>query len=120
MRARWWARVQVHHKNTRRYLWGRITRNTRSKGLTVVFLEEHSLEARWKDISGQEFRIYGQPVSPMISDAPAASYQTPMRHLASGAFDHRTDTVYCPKMDFEACGRELHFALFGHSHTEQY
>ncbi|MBI4402094.1 MAG: hypothetical protein HY581_10745 [Nitrospirae bacterium] len=89
-------------------------------GLAVVFLDEQSLQAKWTDITGKEFGIHGTPVSPTISDVPAAPNQLPVVHKVRGVFDHRTNTIYCPKMDFEVCGRELHHAVLGQLHAEHH
>ncbi len=35
-----------------------------------------------------------------------------------GFFDFSTNTIYCPKMNFEVCGHELHHAIIGRFHSD--
>ncbi|MBI4402096.1 MAG: hypothetical protein HY581_10755 [Nitrospirae bacterium] len=66
--------------------------------LTVVFLDEQSLQDKWTLVTSK---------SPIMSSG-----------VVVGLFDFRTQTIYCPKMDFEVCGHELHHAVLGRFHPE--
>ncbi|MDR4493695.1 MAG: hypothetical protein AB7P17_11470 [Nitrospirales bacterium] len=74
--------------------------------LKVVFLDEASLHEKWKARTGQ----------------PGAEFQTLLTggmaslKVIKGFYDFTTDTLYCPKWNFEVCGHELHHAALGHFH----
>ena len=74
--------------------------------LNVVFLDQQSLHKEWKGRTGQsgvEFvAFHGQAISPVKT--------------LQGFFDFTTNTLYCPKWNFEVCGHELHHAVLGHFH----
>ncbi|MBI5855529.1 MAG: hypothetical protein HZB35_09950 [Nitrospirae bacterium] len=74
--------------------------------LTVVFLDEQSLQAKYTAISGR----------PAVS----LSGYPPMQSLTTvrGFYDFNTKTLYCSKMDFTVCGHELHHAVLGRFHPE--
>lgn len=38
--------------------------------------------------------------------------------IVRGFFDYTTNTIYCPKLDFETCGHELFHAIIGRFHHE--
>ncbi len=74
--------------------------------LNVVFLDDKSIQDMWKSKTGQ----------------PGVQFQPWMRgDLAAvktvrGFYDFSTETLYCPKWNFEVCGHELHHAALGHFH----
>jgi|CXWL01.1.fsa_nt_gi hypothetical protein len=74
--------------------------------LTVVFLDENGLQQKYAFLSG------AQPVrfSGMMSGGSV--------NTVRGFYDSTTNTIYCPKMDFEVCGHELHHAVLGRFHSE--
>jgi hypothetical protein len=74
--------------------------------LTVVFLDEQSLQARYTAISGKP--------AVSISGYPPLQSLTAVR----GFYDFTTKTLYCSKMDFTVCGHELHHAVLGRFHDE--
>lgn len=76
--------------------------------LTVVLMDEVSLQAKWKDLSGR-------PSVRFIPQGPegAVAVQT-----VKGFFDYDTNTIYCPKLNFEVCGHELFHAILGPFHPE--
>ena len=76
------------------------------KNLTVVFLDEKSLQESYTALSGK--------AAVMISGSPSAISLTTVR----GFFDFKTNTIYCSKMDFQVCGHELHHAVFGRFHPD--
>lgn len=77
------------------------------RNLTIVFLDENSLHEQWKQISGLD-AVHFQPQM----DSPVPKVQT-----VKGFFDFASNTLYCPKWNFEVCGHELHHATLGHFHT---
>ena len=76
------------------------------RDLTVVFLDQQSLVRRYEEISGRP-GVGLQGTAPMTRCVDLR-----------GFYDETTRTVYCRKMDFEACGHELHHAMLGHFHPE--
>jgi hypothetical protein len=76
--------------------------------LTVVFLDEKSLRGKWALVTRKAPFI----VSPSSANEPASV------SAINGFFDFSTNTLYCPKMDFEVCGHELHHAVLGRFHRE--
>jgi len=77
--------------------------------LHVVFMDQPSLHKEWQARTGQpgvEFvAFHGQAFSPVKT--------------LQGFFDFTTNTLYCPKWNFEVCGHELHHAVLGHFHEPQ-
>ena len=74
--------------------------------LNVVFLDQQSLHQEWKartGRSGVEFVAFRAETLP------------PVKTL-QGFYDFTTNTLYCPKWNFEVCGHELHHAVLGHFH----
>jgi hypothetical protein len=74
--------------------------------LTVVFLDEQSLQEKYLLLSGRpplEIFGYGSSIS---------------LKTVRGFFDSKGNTLYCPKMNFEVCGHELHHAVIGRFHPE--
>lgn len=76
------------------------------KNLTVVFLDEESLQERYTLAAGQ-------PAVQFSGTSASRSTST-----VRGFFDFRTNTIYCSKMDFETCGHELHHATLGRFHPD--
>lgn len=77
--------------------------------VTVVFLDEESLQKEWE-------RVTGNPaVAFRSSSGPVGAYAL---HTVRGFYDFRTRTIYCNKMDFEVCGHELHHAVLGRFHAD--
>ena len=74
--------------------------------LTVMFLDEQSLQTRYTAISGKP--------AVSISGYPPIQSLTTVR----GFYDFTTKTLYCSKMDFTVCGHELHHAVLGRFHDE--
>lgn len=77
------------------------------KNLTVVFLDEHSLREQWKQIAGTD----------AVRFQPQMSSTIPQVQTIKGFYDFTSNTLYCPKWNFEVCGHELHHAALGHFHT---
>ncbi len=78
------------------------------KNLTVVFLDERSLQEQWKQTVGLE----------AVRLMPQHDSTSPLVHTIKGFFDFTSNTLYCPKWSFEICGHELHHAALGHFHKE--
>lgn len=74
--------------------------------LKVVFLDNQSLQEIWESKTGK----------------PSTQFQPWLRgDLAAvktvrGFYDFSTETLYCPKWNYEVCGHELHHAALGHFH----
>jgi len=76
--------------------------------LTVVFLDEPSLHKEWESRTGrQPVRLLHQ----MNDTAPSVK-------TLRGFYDYGSNTIYCPKWDFEVCGHELHHAVLGQFHPQ--
>jgi len=78
------------------------------KNLTVVFLDEHSLHEQWKQTVGSE----------AVRFQPQMNSTVPLVHTVKGFYDFTSNTLYCPKWDFQVCGHELHHAALGHFHKD--
>lgn len=77
--------------------------------LRVVFLDRPQIQAKYEEISRQS----------AVMTTPRLVLDTQRRkEVVVGFYDYRTRTIYCPKMDFEVCGHELHHALLGRFHLE--
>jgi hypothetical protein len=76
------------------------------KNLTVVFLDEHSLHEQWKQAAGTD----------AVRFQPATNNLIPQVQTIKGFYDFSSNTLYCPKWDFEICGHELHHAALGQFH----
>jgi hypothetical protein len=74
--------------------------------LRVVFMDEQTLLEKYTQISGV-------PSMTLSGNGPAPSIRS-----VRGFFDFHTNTIYCAKMDFEACGHELHHATLGRFHAD--
>lgn len=76
------------------------------KSLSVVFLDEQSLQQRYAVLSGR-------PAVSISGSASSLSLNT-----VRGFYDFDTQTLYCTKMDFTVCGHELHHAVLGRFHAD--
>ena len=77
--------------------------------LNVVFLEEQEIQHKWEEVTGR---------SPVMM-TPRLVMETARRlETVVGFYDVQTRTIYCPKMDFEVCGHELHHAVLGRFHLD--
>ena len=77
------------------------------KNLKVVFLDAQSLHDEWEKRTGQQGVRF---LPKMTSGMPAIK-------TLRGFYDFSTDTLYCPKWNFEVCGHELHHAVLGQFHA---
>jgi hypothetical protein len=78
--------------------------------LRVVFLDEPQIQAKWKEVTGK----------PAVMMTPRLVMESQRREeVVVGFYDFRTRTIYCPKMNFEVCGHELHHAVLGRFHLER-
>lgn len=78
------------------------------KNLTVVFLDEESLHREWRALSGRQ---------PVVL-ASQTSTGVPTLKTLRGFYDWPSNTLYCPKWNFEVCGHELHHAVLGQFHPD--
>ena len=69
-------------------------------------MNEESLREKYEMLSGH--------ASVQFSGLAASSTVKTVR----GFFDFATNTIYCPKMNFEVCGHELHHAIIGRFHPD--
>ena len=77
--------------------------------LRVVFLDAPQMQAKWQEITGKS----------AVMMPPRLVLDTHRREeVVVGFYDFRTRTIYCPKMDFEVCGHELHHAVLGQFHLQ--
>lgn len=74
--------------------------------LNVVFLDQQSLHQEWKARTG----------SPGVEFVAFRGGDLPVVKSLHGFYDFTTNTLYCPKWNFEVCGHELHHAVLGHFH----
>ena len=78
--------------------------------LRVVFLDAPQIQAKYEEVTGKS----------AVMMTPRLVLDTHRREeVVVGFYDFRTRTIYCPKMDFEVCGHELHHAVLGRFHLEQ-
>jgi len=77
--------------------------------LKIVFLDPQSLEKEWTLRTGE----------PGIRFLPRVSGRMTAFKTVKGFYDFTSDTLYCPKWDFEVCGHELHHAVLGHFHSQE-
>ena len=77
--------------------------------LKVVFLDAESLKELWKSKTGQP----GTQFQPWLR-GDLASVKT-----VRGFYDFSSETLYCPKWNYEVCGHELHHAALGHFHPKK-
>lgn len=79
------------------------------QNLTVVFLDERALQDEWKRLSGNN----------AVTFLPLTSSGIPGIKTVRGFYDFKTNTLYCPKWNYEVCGHELHHAVLGHFHSSE-
>jgi len=78
--------------------------------LRIVFLDASQIQAKYEEITGKS----------SVMMTPRLALETRRREeVVVGFYDFRTHTIYCPKMDFEVCGHELHHAVLGHFHLHR-
>lgn len=78
------------------------------KGLTVVFLDPQSLHSEWKTLSGRQPIVFASHTRGGL----------PTVQTLLGFYDVPSNTLYCPKWNFEVCGHELHHAVLGQFHSD--
>jgi len=79
--------------------------------LTVILMDEKSLQRKWKEIARK-------PPSKRVSISVGPDQTMNVDSTVRGFFDFSTNTIYCPKLNFEVCGHELFHALIGRFHPE--
>ena len=79
------------------------------KNLTVVFLDDDSLRQQWESLTQRN----------AVTFLNKANDSIPGIKTVRGFFDFTTNTLYCPKWNFEVCGHELHHAALGHFHSSE-
>ncbi len=95
--------IQGCSTNSNRYL-----ENYELKSLKVVFLDEDSLRDEWKLASGRETVRFSSQMNSTV----------PVIKTVRGFYNFATNTLYCPKWNFEVCGHELHHATLGQFHVQ--
>ena len=88
---------------------GRYMETHEISNLKIVFLDAQSLEEKWEAKTGQA----GTQFQPWLRGG-LGSIKT-----VRGFYDFLTDTLYCPKWNYEVCGHELHHAALGHFHPKE-
>jgi hypothetical protein len=78
--------------------------------LTIVLMDEASIRAEWQKVSGKPSV---QSVNFMIGQENLHELR-----IVRGFFDYKTNTIYCPRLNFEICGHELFHAINGRFHPE--
>jgi hypothetical protein len=71
------------------------------KHLNVVLMDEQSIRVKWEEVTRKPSIRY------FTIGPDHAIVTTSVR----GFFDFETNTIYCPKMNFEVCGHELFHVL---------
>ncbi len=79
----------------------------RLTNLHVVFLDNDTLHEEWAARTGQ---------SGVEFMASRGQSNFPQVKTLKGFFDFTSNTLFCPKWNFEVCGHELHHAALGHFH----
>ncbi len=78
--------------------------------LKVVFMEPPQIQDKWRELSGKSAHMM----------TPRLAMESERRpEVIVGFYDFASQTIYCPKMNFEVCGHELHHALLGKFHLER-
>jgi hypothetical protein len=77
--------------------------------LKVVFLDDQSIQDMWKSKTGKP----GRQFQPWLR-GNLASVKT-----VRGFYDFSSQTLYCPKWNYEVCGHELHHAALGRFHPQK-
>lgn len=78
--------------------------------LRVIFLDEQQIRDKWEEVTGKSAYM----MTPRLVLEPLRREE-----VVTGFYDFRTRTIYCPKMNFEVCGHELHHAVLGRFHLER-
>lgn len=78
------------------------------RNLTVVFLDEASLQDHWKALTGID----------VVRFVAHMAHTTAAVRTLRGFYDPISNTLYCPKWGFEVCGHELHHAVLGQFHPQ--
>lgn len=81
------------------------------KNLNVVFVDQHTLHQEWAKRTGTAGIRFGSQVSTRTG--------VPALTTVNGFYDFTTQTIYCPKWNFEVCGHELHHAVIGQFHSQE-
>lgn len=82
--------------------------------LTVIFVDETTLQRQWSLLTGKapiRISTFGTPNEPNVLQTV---------RTIRGFYDYPSNTIYCRKMDFEACGHELHHAVLGLFHRDEW
>lgn len=78
--------------------------------LRIVFLDAPQIQAKYEELTGKS----------AVMMTPRLVLETQRREeVVVGFYDFQTRTIYCPKMDFEVCGHELHHAVLGQFHLHR-
>jgi len=78
--------------------------------LRVVFLNEKQIRDKWEEVTGKT-AVMATPRLVLESKR--------QEEVVVGFYDFHTRTIYCPKMNFEVCGHELHHAVLGRFHFDR-
>lgn len=78
--------------------------------LRVVFLNEKQIRDKWEEVTGKTAVM----VTPRL-----VLESKRQEEVVVGFYDFHTRTIYCPKMNFEVCGHELHHAVLGRFHFDR-
>ena len=82
--------------------------------LHVVYLDHEQLLKEYEKMSNRDATWVHEPGAE-VGIPPS---RIPELQSIRGFFDYRTETIFCEKGDFEACGHELMHATCGHYHPE--
>jgi len=78
--------------------------------IKVVFLDEQRIQDKWQEVTGRS----------AVMMTPRLVMESRRREeVVVGFYDFHTRTIYCPKMNLEVCGHELHHAVLGRFHYER-
>jgi hypothetical protein len=77
--------------------------------LTIMLMDMEGIQREWRKVSGKPAEKFIT-----IGPDPSSGITTTVR----GFYDYTTNTIYCPKMNFEVCGHELFHAIFGKFHPQ--
>ena len=86
---------------------GKYREDHQLTNLHIVFLDNDTLREEWTARTGQ---------SGVEFMASRGQSNFPQVKTLKGFFDFTTNTLFCPKWNFEVCGHELHHAALGHFH----
>lgn len=74
--------------------------------LTVVLMDEQSIREKWEEVTR----------TPSVRYFTIGPDHAQVITTVRGFYDFETNTIFCPKMNFEVCGHELFHALIGRFH----